>query len=115
LLSRKFSLGITLLLPLPQSAAIRPSIWAWRRSTLVLPLGFLKLNPVIVSPLLLVPRVPIKECDDPLFGRGKLAGVFVDINPRPTAVVVSDELFTFFRRSKYLHFGFAAIIVRDPC
>jgi hypothetical protein len=69
----------------------------------------------IPRPLLLVPRVPIKECDDPLFGRGKLAGVFVDINPRPTAVVVSDELFTFFRRSKYLHFGFAAIIVRDPC
>ncbi len=108
-------MGITLSLPLPQSAATRPSIWAWSRSVLVLPLGFLKLNPVIVSPLLPVPRVSVKECDDPLFGRGKLAGVFVDLNARPKAVFFGDELSPFFRRGKDLYAAFAAILGVYPC
>ena len=108
-------MGITLSLPLPQSAATRVSIWAWSRSVLVLPLGFLKLNPVIVRLLLLVPRVPVEECDDPLFSRGEVAGVFVDLNPRPTVVDLLNVFFPFFRRSKYIYFVFSAVLVRDPC
>jgi len=107
-------MGITLSLPLPQSAATRPSIWACSRSTLVLPLGFLKLNPVIVGLLLPVPRVPVKECDDPLFGRGEVAGMFFDLDKR-FAVLFGDVFFPFFRRSKYLYFVFSAFLVRDPC
>ena len=79
-----------------------------------MPLGFLKLNPVIVSPLLLVPRVPIKECNDPLFGRGKLAGVFVDFDKR-SAVLFGDEFSSFFRRSKDPYAVFSTLLVRDPC
>lgn len=108
-------MGITLSLPLPQSAATRPSIWACSRSTLVLPLGFLKLNPVIVGLLLPVPRVPVKECDDPLFGRGELAGMFIDLNPRSTVVDLLNVFFPFFRRSEYIYLVFSAVLVRDPC
>jgi len=108
-------MGITLSLPLPQSAATRPSIWACSRSTLVLPLGFLKLNPVIVGPLLLMPRVPIEECDDPLFGRGELAGMFGNFYPRPTVVDLLNVFFPFFRRSEYIYFVFSAVLVPDPC
>jgi hypothetical protein len=108
-------MGITLSLPLPQSAATRVSIWAWSRSTLVLPLGFLKLNPVIVRLLLVVPRVPVKECDDPLFSGGEVAGMFVDLNPRPRSVLFGDKFSSFFRRSKDPYAVFSAILVRDPC
>ena len=62
-----------------------------------------------------MPRVPIKECDDPLFGRGKLAGVFVDLNARPTVVDLLNVFFPFFRRSEYIYFVFSAVLVRDPC
>ena len=107
-------MGITLSPPLPQSAATRPSIWACSRSTLVLPLGFLKLNPVIVGPLLPMPRVPVKECNDPFFGRGELAGKFVDFDKR-SAVFFGDELSPFFRRGKDPYVVFSALLVRDPC
>jgi hypothetical protein len=69
----------------------------------------------IPRPLLLVPRVPVKECDDPLFGRRKLAGMFVDLNPRPTAVFFGDELSSFFRRGKDPYAAFAAILGVHAC
>jgi len=69
----------------------------------------------IPRPLLPVPRVSVKECDDPFFGRGKLAGVFVDLNARPKAVFFGDELSPFFRRGKDLYAAFAAILGVYPC
>ena len=78
-------MGITLSLPLPQSAATRPSIWACSRSTLVLPLGFLKLNPVIhfllivgaEAPVCLASRLPV-PVDASLFVSGAIIGVMDD-------------------------------------
>jgi hypothetical protein len=102
-------------LPLPQSAVTRVSIWAWSRSTLVLPLGFLKLNPVIVRLLLVVPRVPVKECDDPFFSGGEVAGMFIDLNPRSTVVDLLNVFFPFFRHSEDMYAVFAAIVGGDPC
>ena len=69
----------------------------------------------IPRPLLPVPRVSVKECDDSFFGRGKLAGVFVDLNARPKAVFFGDELSPFFRRGKDLYAAFAAILGVYPC
>ena len=70
---------------------------------------------VIVRLLLAVPRVPVEECDDPLFGRGEVAGVFVDLDPRPTVVDLLNVFFPFFRRSEDLYAVFAAIVGVDPC
>ena len=67
------------------------------------------------SPLLLVPRVPVEECDYPFFGRGKFAGMFVDLNPRVLAVFFIDEFFPFFRRGKDMYAAFAAILGVYPC
>lgn len=69
---------------------------------------------VIVGPLLRMPRVPIEECDDPLFGRGEVAGMFVDFDKR-SAVFFGDELSPFFRRGKGPYVVFSALLVRDPC
>ena len=59
--------------------------------------------------------MPVKECDDPLFGRGEVAGMFVDFDPRPLAVFFGDELSSFFRRSEDLYAVFTAIVGGDPC
>jgi len=69
----------------------------------------------IPRPLLHMPRVPVEEFDDPFFGRGELAGMFVDLNPRPTVVDLLNVFFPFFRRSEYIYFVFSVVLVRDPC